>query len=132
VLAGASMQMAFGGLWMLLFATLAGEWPRLAFNMRTSMAMIYLTIFGSIAAYTAYAYALKHLPVSTVSMYTYANPVIAVVLGTLLLGEPFGARMLVAAAIIVLGMLIVGVRSSAPAGRKDQIAVEPIQVRRAS
>ena len=132
VLAGAAMQMTFGGLWLLIFATLAGEWPSVSFNLRTGAATIYLTIFGSIAAYTCYAYALKHLPVSTVSLYTYANPVIAVVLGTVLLDEPFGARMLVAAAIIALGMVIVSYRSGVLSGRKDPIAVEPIQVRRAS
>lgn len=107
VLAGAAMQMFFGGMWMLLFATLAGEWPRLHFTGKTALALAYLTVAGSIAAYTAYAYALKYLPVSTVSLYTYVNPIIAVMLGTLLLDEPFGARMLVAAAIIAVGMLIV-------------------------
>ena len=132
VLAGAALQMAFGGLWLLLFATLAWEWPNVSFNLKTGAAMIYLTIFGSIAAYTAYAYALKHLPVSTVSLYTYVNPVIAVILGTLLLGEPFGVRMLVAAAIIGLGMLIVGIKPRARDARKDTLAAEPIQVRRAS
>ena len=131
VLAAASLQMVFGGAWMLLFATLAGEWPRLAFNGKTSFALVYLTIFGSIAAYTAYAYALKHLPVSTVSLYTYVNPIIAVVLGTLLLGEPFGARMLVAAAIIATGILIVSVGPS-PAARKASIATDPVPIRRAS
>jgi drug/metabolite transporter (DMT)-like permease len=132
VLASAALQMVFGGAWMLLFATLAGEWPRLAFNGRTTVALIYLTVAGSIAAYTAYAYALKYLPVSTVSLYTYVNPVIAVVLGTLVLGEPFGARMLVAAAVIALGILIVSAGQKGPAARKDTLAVEPIPVRRAS
>jgi len=129
VLAAASLQMVFGGAWMLLFASLTGEWPRLAFNGKTAFAFVYLTIAGSIAAYTAYAYALKHLPVSTVSLYTYVNPVIAVVLGTLLLGEPFGARMLVAAAIIAIGIVIVSI---APAAGKDTIAADPLPVRRAS
>lgn len=132
VLAGAAMQMVFGGLWMGLFATLAGEWPRLSLNGKTGFALVYLTVAGSIAAYTAYAYALKHLPVSTVSLYTYVNPVIAVVLGTLLLGEPFGARMVVAAAIIAAGMLIVGVRQATPEPRKDRIVAAPMPVRRAS
>ncbi|HEX6322226.1 MAG TPA: EamA family transporter [Vicinamibacterales bacterium] len=132
VLAAAAMQMLFGGLWMLLFATAAGEWPRLAFNPKTTVALVYLTVAGSIAAYTAYAYALKHLPVSTVSLYTYVNPVIAVALGTLLLGEPFGARMLVAAAIIALGILIVSVRQNGQAVRKDAVIVDPVPVRRAS
>ena len=132
VLAGAALQMAFGGFWLLLFATLAGEWPHLSFNVKTSAALVYLTVFGSIAAYTAYAYALKYLPVSTVSLYTYVNPVIAVVLGTLLLAEPFGVRMLIAAAIIALGMLIVGITPRASEGRKETLAADPIPVRRAS
>lgn len=132
VLAAAAMQMFFGGIWMLLFATVAGEWPRVAFNPKTTMALVYLTVAGSIAAYTAYAYALKHLPVSTVSLYTYVNPVIAVILGTLLLGEPFGPRMLVAAAIIGAGMLIVGMRQAPAADARETIAASPVPARRAS
>ena len=69
--------------------------------------MIYLTIFGAIAGFSAYAYALKHLPVATVSLYAYVNPIIAVVLGTLILGEPFNARMGMAAAIVLVGMILV-------------------------
>ena len=54
--------------------------------------MIYLVLVGSIVGYSAYVYALKYLPVSTVSLYAYVNPIIAVVLGTLLLSEPFSLR----------------------------------------
>jgi drug/metabolite transporter (DMT)-like permease len=114
VLAAASMQMIFGGGWMLLAATVLGEWPRLHFNLATSAALGYLIVAGSVAGYAAYAYALKHLPVSTVSLYAYINPVIAVALGTLLLDEPFHARMLVAAAIIAAGIVIVRMREAAP------------------
>ena len=122
VLASAAMQMMFGGVWMLLVATVAGEWPRLHFNVTTSAALLYLILAGSVAGYAAYAYALKHLPVSTVSMYAYINPVIAVALGTLLLGEPFHARMLVAAAIIAAGIMIVRMQTATEAGS------EPIEV----
>lgn len=132
VLAGAALQMFFGGAWMLLFATLAGEWPRLHFNPTTAFALAYLTVAGSIAAYTAYAYALKYLPVSTVSLYTYVNPVIAVALGTLLLGEPFGARMVVAAVIIAAGILIVRTGGPSAAIEGAPIGVETVPVRRAS
>jgi drug/metabolite transporter (DMT)-like permease len=45
--------------------------------------------------------------VATVSLYAYVNPIIAVVLGTLVLGEPFSARMAIAAAIVLTGMLLV-------------------------
>jgi drug/metabolite transporter (DMT)-like permease len=113
-LASAALQMFFGGVIMLAIATLRGEWSMLSFNSRTLAAEIYLTLFGSIAAYSAYVYALKHLPVSTVSLYAYVNPVIAVLLGSLLLNEPFGVRVLVASALVLCGIAIV--RSATPKG----------------
>jgi len=70
-------------------------------------ALAYLTVVGSIGAFPAYAYALKHLPVATVSLYAYINPVIAVILGTLILKEPFSWRLAAAAAIVLTGMGLV-------------------------
>jgi len=107
VLGVAAVQMFFGGFFMVLLGTLAGEWPDLAFAPRTLAALVYLTLAGSVVAFAAYSYALRHLPIATVSLYTYVNPVIAVALGTLLLGEPFRVTMLAAAAVIVVGMLVV-------------------------
>ena len=59
-------------------------------------ALTYLTGVGSIGGFVAYIYALRHLPVSTVSLYAYINPVIAVILGAIVLGEPFGLRIVLA------------------------------------
>ena len=81
VLAAAAMQMVFAGLALMVVGSARGEWSELAFNPRTSLALAYLIVVGSIVGYSAYAFALKHLPVATVSLYAYANPVIAVVLG---------------------------------------------------
>lgn len=111
-LGGAALQMIFGGLILTAIGSLAGEWPRVAFSPRSAAAFGYLVIVGSIVAYTAYLYTLKHLPVSTISLYSYINPIIAVVLGTLLLGEPFGIRTAAAAAIVLLGVALV--RSTPP------------------
>jgi drug/metabolite transporter (DMT)-like permease len=108
VLGAAALQMLFGGLQMIVAGTLVGEWPRLGFTLETSLALAYLTVAGSVVAFAAYSYALRYLDVAIVSLYTYINPVIAVALGTLVLGEPFHLRMLVAAAIIVVGVVIVG------------------------
>jgi drug/metabolite transporter (DMT)-like permease len=66
-----------------------------------------LILVGAIGGFTAYAYALKHLPVATVSLYAYVNPIIAVILGTLILREPFDARMGIAAAVVLVGMALV-------------------------
>lgn len=107
VLGAAALQMIFGGLFMLALGTAAGEWPALSLNAKTTMALVYLIVAGSLVAFAAYSYALRHLPVSTVSLYTYINPVIAVALGTMLLGEPFRMSMLFAGLIIVVGIMIV-------------------------
>ena len=106
-LGSAALQMLFGGLFMLLAATVRGEWADLSFTWRTGLAELYLIVFGSLVGYSAYVYALKHLPVSTVSLYAYINPVIAVVLGTLLLSEPFGLRVVIASAIVFAGVAVV-------------------------
>ena len=84
--ATSAVQMIFSGIMLLSMATAAGEWQQLTFTTRTFAAMAYLTIAGSLVTYTAYIYAIKHLPLSTVSIYAYVNPLIAVTLGTLLLG----------------------------------------------
>jgi drug/metabolite transporter (DMT)-like permease len=101
------MQMIFGGIFMLAFATAHGEWSRLTFNTRTAIAEVYLTVAGSIVGYTAYTYALRYLPTATVSLYAYANPVIAMVLGALLANEPFGPRVIVASLMVLTGSALV-------------------------
>jgi drug/metabolite transporter (DMT)-like permease len=108
VLGSAALQMLFGGLLMLAAGTAIGEWGRLSFTVRTASTLVYLILIGSVVAFAAFSYALQHLDVAIVSLYSYVNPVIAVALGTLLLDEPFHLRMLVAAAVIVAGIAIVG------------------------
>lgn len=107
VFGSAALQMFFGGVFLMLAGTLAGEWPRLAFNMRTTIALVYLTLVGAVIAFAAYSYALRHLEMAFVSLYSYVNPVIAVVLGALILNEPFHARTAIAIAIIAAGVVVV-------------------------
>ena len=103
----ATLQMIFGGLFMLTAATVHGEWTQMALTWRSAAAELYLIVFGSLVGYTAYVYALKYLPVSTVSLYAFVNPVIAVALGTVMLGEPFGLRAVVASAAVFAGVAVV-------------------------
>lgn len=107
VLAAAAYQMLFGGLVMLAAGLARGEWADLTFNARTTSAIVYLLVFGSIGGFSAYAYALKHLPVATVALYAYVNPVIAMALGTIVLGEPLSPRLAFAGAIVLVGMAMV-------------------------
>jgi drug/metabolite transporter (DMT)-like permease len=107
VLATAAFEMLFGGLALLLVSLALHEPARLAFTARTTGALLYLIVAGAIGGFSAYAYALKHLPVATVSLYAYVNPVIAVVLGALVLGEQFNARMILSALVVLGGIALV-------------------------
>lgn len=107
VLSAAAMQMLFGGLVMLAIATVRGEWSELRFSPRSLGAEIYLTAAGSIIGYSAYTYALRYLPTATVSLYAYANPVIAMILGALVVGEPFGPRVMFASMMVLIGSALV-------------------------
>ena len=69
-----------------------GEWSVLFFTSRTTIALVYLATIGAIGGFVVYTYALRHLPVSFVSLYAYINPVIAVALGVVVLHEPFTWR----------------------------------------
>lgn len=107
VIGATALQMLLGGLMMLAAGTLIGEWGGLRLEGRGLWALVYLTVVGSIGGFVSYIYALQHLPVATVSLYAYANPLIAVVLGALLLDEPFSARTVVSMAIVFAGMTLV-------------------------
>lgn len=120
VFGATAIQMVFGGILMLALGTALGEWDVLSFSSRTTLALVYLTAVGSIGGFVAYIYALRHLPVSTVSLYAFINPVIAVVLGALVLGEPFGVRIVLASAIVLAGLAMVRVASA----RHARTAVE--------
>ena len=105
-----ALQMVFSGIMLLSAATAHGDWEHLSFTPRTFAAMAYLSIAGSLVAYSAYIYAIQHLPLQLVSLYAYINPMIAVALGTLLLDEPLSARVLAAATLVFAGTWIVGKR----------------------
>jgi drug/metabolite transporter (DMT)-like permease len=105
--AATAVQITFGGAILMVVATLTGEWAQVAPTPASLMAVLYLVVVGTFVGYVSYVYALKHLPVSIVSLYAYVNPVIAVILGSLLLKERLTPRMAVAIGIIFAAMLIV-------------------------
>ena len=101
-----------GGLMMLAIGTARGEWSLLTFEARAWWAELYLIVAGSLVGYTAYIFALKHLPISTVSLYAYVNPVIAVLIGVWLANEAFGWRVVVAGALVMGGVTVVRSRAT--------------------
>jgi drug/metabolite transporter (DMT)-like permease len=69
---------------------------------------------GSLVAFSAYAWLLRHAPVSLVATYAYVNPVVAVLLGSWLAGEPLNARILLAALTIVGSVVLINTLARAP------------------
>jgi len=106
-LMASAVQMLWAGLVLTLVGTLAGEWGGMRFGARSTGALLYLIVFGSIVAYSAYMYAIQKLPLSLVSTYSYVNPLVALGLGWLILSEPLGWREAGAALVILLGVALV-------------------------
>ena len=106
-LMASSVQMLWAGLILTLLGTILGEWGGMRFSARSGGALLYLVVFGSIVAYSAYMYAIQKLPLPLVSTYSYVNPIVALVLGWLVLSEPLGWREGGAALVILLGVALV-------------------------
>jgi len=106
-LMSATLQMLFGGILLVVIGTLAGEPARFHLTARTFAALAYLTFVGSVVAYTAYVYALSKLRTTTVSLYAYVNPVVAVILGWLILHERLTWVSITAMSVILVGMVLV-------------------------
>lgn len=120
LLTSAALQMFFGGAIVTIVGFAIGEGPRFVVNPRTLGALIYLTIFGSIIAYSAYVFALAHMRTTHTSLYAYVNPVVAVILGRIVLDEPLTPTSVVAMIVILGGVALVQT-----AGMKKKIAVVP-------
>jgi drug/metabolite transporter (DMT)-like permease len=103
-LAATGMQMLAGGALLTATGLGAGEaahFDPAAVSAASVAGFAYLVVFGSLVAFTAYVWLLRHAPASKVATYAYVNPVIAVVLGWALAGEQIGVRTVVGAAVIV-------------------------------
>lgn len=108
-LQGIGMEMLAGGVWLWLAGTLAGEWGQLnlgAISLRSGLALAYLTLFGSLVGFTAYVWLLRVVSPARAATYAYVNPVVAVFLGWALAGEELTPLTLVAAAVIIAGVVI--------------------------
>ena len=117
----------------MLVGTLFGEWGAVRFTARSFGAFAYLVVFGSIVAYGSFTYAVQKLPLSLVSTYSYINPVIAIILGWLVLSEQVGWRVVAAMAIILCGVSMVKTgRSESIKQARASAAEKPRKVLRAA
>lgn len=104
------MQMLAGGSLLLLLALVAGDFKRLNLDNASWVsigAFSYLTLFGSLVAFTAYSWLLNNVTTARAATYAYVNPVVAVLLGWLIANEPLTSKMILAAAIIVGSVVLI-------------------------
>jgi len=105
--AGTAWQVFFAGIGTFVFAFLNHDFGRVTWTARSIGAVAYLVVGGSLIGYTAYIYILGHAPTAKVSTYAYVNPVVAVFLGWLVLGEQVDAYMLAGSAVVIASVILV-------------------------
>ncbi len=128
-LVSTGMQMLAGSAILFVVAVVTGDLfrARLAEITPQSLAAVaYLIVVGSLVGYTAYVWLLRVAPISLVSTYAYVNPIVAVALGWIILGEPLTPRTIAAGAIIVVAVaIIVGARGGESRRALPDDVIEP-------
>ena len=112
-LLGSGMQMIAGGAMLFVLGAVLGEWASFdpgSVSSRSLLALAYLTMFGSIVAFSAYVWLLRVTSAARVSTYAYVNPVVALILGWGLANEPITPRTLLAAGVILTSVMMIGMR----------------------
>lgn len=105
-----SLQMLFGSLTLAVMALLTGElvgFDPASISTASAISFVYLTLVGSLIAYSAFVWLLRVAPLPLVATYAYVNPAVAVVLGALVLDETLTPRALLAGGIIVAAVAII-------------------------
>lgn len=112
-----AIEMLAGGTALILAGLVAGELGHFhphAVSTRSALSLLYLIVFGSLIAFSAYVWLLHAVSPALVSTYAFVNPIVAVFLGWALASEPVTIRTAIAAAIIIGGVALITI------GRKDE------------
>ena len=108
ILFNVGLQMLIAGIVVLMVCLITGKYVNPAHIGQSSwLALSYLIIFGSLLAYSAYVFVIGKLPPTQVSMYAYINPIVAVILGWLLLSEKMNVNMIIGTIITLSGVYLV-------------------------
>jgi drug/metabolite transporter (DMT)-like permease len=109
-LARTAVPLVCGAGMLLLAAGVTGEFHSLhwsAVSLKSILGLAYLIVFGSIVAFTAYTWLLQRCPPTLVATHTYANPIVAVLLGWLFAAEPLSWRVMLASVAILGAILLI-------------------------
>lgn len=120
-LMGTGMEMLLASLGFVVLATLTGEWRQLdiaAISPASWWSLAYLVVFGGLIGFVAYTWLLRVAPTPLVSAHAYVNPLIAIMLGSLVAQEPLTVEILIATAIITGSVALITLARSRSAGKK--------------
>jgi drug/metabolite transporter (DMT)-like permease len=104
--AGAAMMLG-GGMLLLLSAGFGEMHPMPHVSLRAVLALLYLIVFGSLLAFTAFVWLLAHMPATRVASHAYVNPIVAVALGYFAAGEPVTLRTLAGTALVLFSVFMI-------------------------
>jgi drug/metabolite transporter (DMT)-like permease len=106
-LVSAGLASLCGGILLAGYSTLSGEIGEATWTTDALMAIAYLIVVGSFVGFTTYVWLLRSAPISLVSTYAYVNPIVAVALGSLILGEAITVQMVVAGAAVLVSVAVI-------------------------
>ncbi|HKR05635.1 MAG TPA: EamA family transporter [Bacteroidia bacterium] len=107
LLFGAGLQMLCCGAVSAAVGVFKGELSQLILTQEGVFSFLYLVVAGSIIGYNCFVYSLQELPSTLVSIYAYINPIIAIILGWIVLDEIITASMMIAMVMTLAGVYIV-------------------------
>lgn len=128
-LVATGMEMLCGGALLMLVGLLTGEAANVHLaqvSLASWLSVLYLIVFGSLVAFSAYVWLLNKVATTAVATYAYVNPLVAVFLGWAVLGEHITGQTLVAAALIVVAVALILSRPPAAPSRSPDVPVREV------
>jgi drug/metabolite transporter (DMT)-like permease len=127
-LLGTGMEMLAGSLGLFAFGTIVGEWSQFhlaTISMRSVGGLIYLILFGSLVGFVSYTWLLRNAPTPIVSTYAYVNPVVALILGSVIAGEVLDGQDILSALIVLAGVILITTARSIRARNGSPVPLRP-------
>jgi drug/metabolite transporter (DMT)-like permease len=124
----AAWQMVLAGVFNLFLGSALNQWPLAHWNHDSIGSLAWLITGGSLIGYSSYVYLLEHVPMAKVATYAYVNPIVAVLLGVLVLHERLNTPELIGMAAIVLAVaLLTSAQIKAPTAKGQPIQPTPAE-----
>jgi drug/metabolite transporter (DMT)-like permease len=129
LLPATGMEMLCGGVLLLIAGLVTGELANLhldRISLVSGLSLVYLVVFGSLIAFSAYVWLLSKVPTTAVATYAYVNPLVAVLLGWAFLGEQITGQTLLAAALIIVAVVLILSRPPVSSRRAPDLPVDSV------